>query len=58
MPDTTFVSGTVTFTGAAALAAESSASKSANNDNKKDGLSSFAIIGKLFCQGSHQGTES
>lgn len=46
VPDTTFVSGSVTFTGAAAISA---AEFSHDGDEKKqarNGMSSFAIIGK------------
>jgi hypothetical protein len=46
IPDTTFVSGSVTFTGAAAISA---AEFSHNGDEQKqarNGMSSFAIIGK------------
>jgi hypothetical protein len=46
VPDTTFVSGSVTFTGAAAISA---AEFSHNGDEPKqarNGMSSFAIIGK------------
>ena len=47
--ETTFVSGSSTFTGAAALAAAAAAENRGETKSKdKDGLSSFAIIGEHF----------
>lgn len=45
--ETTFVSGSTTYTGTAALAAAAAASSESGNkqEKDKDGLSSFAIIG-------------
>lgn len=51
-PTTTFVSGSVTYTGAAAVsAAEFAHSGGGEKKEAKDGMSSFAIIGEYnFCE--------
>jgi hypothetical protein len=46
--DTTYVSGSVTLTGAAAISAADFAHTGDHKEGKKNGMSSFAIIGELF----------
>lgn len=45
-PDTTYISGSITYTGAAAVSAAEFAKTGDHEEVAKHGMSSFAIIGK------------